>query len=160
MQLELHDQDYLKRTEQDATISSAISILENRARYTPGQMMLNPSHTRDYLRLKLSEKEHEVFFVIFLDNQHRLIKSEEMFQGTIDGASVYPREVAKVALECNAAAVILAHNHPSGVSEPSQADMRITEKLKSALLLLDIRILDHMIVGDTDVLSFAEKGLL
>ena len=89
-----------------------------------------------------------------------MIKFEELFQGTIDGASVYPREVVKKALALNAAAVILAHNHPSGLAEPSQADIRITDKLKSALLLVDIRVLDHMIVGDGEVLSFAESGIL
>jgi DNA repair protein RadC len=95
-----------------------------------------------------------------MDNQHRLIKYEELFFGTIDGASVHPREVVKHALKHNAAAVIFAHNHPSGVAEPSQADQRITDRLKSALLLVDVRVLDHMIVGDREVLSFAEKGLL
>jgi DNA repair protein RadC len=95
-----------------------------------------------------------------MDNQHRLIKYEELFFGTIDSASVHPREVVKHALKHNAAAVIFAHNHPSGVAEPSQADQRITDRLKSALLLVDVRVLDHMIVGDQEVLSFAEKGLL
>ena len=95
-----------------------------------------------------------------MDNRHRLIKYEELFFGTIDGASVHPREVVKHALKHNAAAVIFAHNHPSGVAEPSQADQRITDRLKSALLLVDVRVLDHMIVGDREVLSFAEKGLL
>ena len=95
-----------------------------------------------------------------MDNQHRLIKYEELFFGTIDGASVHPREVVKHALKHNAAAVIFAHNHPSGVAEPSQADQRITDRLKSALLLVDVRVLDHMIVGDREVLSFAENGLL
>jgi len=97
---------------------------------------------------------------MYLDNQHRLIKYEELFFGTIDGASVHPREVVKHALKYNAAAVIFAHNHPSGVAEPSQADQRITDRLKSALLLVDVRVLDHMIVGDKEVLSFAERGLL
>ena len=95
-----------------------------------------------------------------MDNQHRLIKYEELFFGTINGASVHPREVVKHALKHNAAAVIFAHNHPSGVAEPSQADQRITDRLKSALLLVDVRVLDHMIIGDREVLSFAEKGLL
>ncbi|MBT3710912.1 MAG: DNA repair protein RadC, partial [Gammaproteobacteria bacterium] len=102
----------------------------------------------------------EVFACLYMDNQHRLIKYEELFFGTIDGASVHPREVGKHALKHNAAAVIFAHNHPSGVAEPSQADQRITDRLKSALLLVDVRVLDHMIVGDREVLSFAENGLL
>ena len=93
---------------------------------------------------------------MFLDRQHRLISYEEMFFGTIDGASVHPREIARRSLEVNAAAVIFAHNHPSGVAEPSQADQRITERLKSALALLDVRVLDHLVVGDTEVTSFAE----
>jgi DNA repair protein RadC len=97
---------------------------------------------------------------MYLDNQHRLISYEELFFGTIDGASVHPREVVKRVLKHNAAAVIFAHNHPSGVAEPSQADRRITDRLKSALLLVDVRVLDHMIVGDQEVLSFAERGLL
>jgi DNA repair protein RadC len=125
-----------------------------------GEMLVNPLKTRRYLKSKLRSYDKEVFACLFLDNQHRVIGFEELFQGTIDGASVYPREVVKRALENNAAAVIFAHNHPSGLAEPSQADIRITDKLKSALLLVDIRVLDHMIVGDGEVLSFAETGLL
>ena len=123
-------------------------------------MISNPGTVRKFLKLKLTEQEREVFAVLFLDNQHRLIEYEELFFGTIDGASVHPREVAKSALKHNAAAVIFAHNHPSGLAEPSQADQRITDRLKSALSLLDIRVLDHMIVGDAAVFSFAERGLL
>ena len=125
-----------------------------------GETLLNPTRTRRFLKSKLRSYQQEVFACLFLDNQHRVIKFEELFQGTIDGASVYPREVVKKALKLNAAAVILAHNHPSGLSVPSQADIRITEKLKSALLLVDVRVLDHMIVGDGEFLSFAEAGLL
>ena len=102
----------------------------------------------------------EVFACLFLDNQHRLICYEEMFFGTIDGASVHPREVVKRTLFHNAAAIIFAHNHPSGVSEPSQADRRIAERLKAALSLVDVRVLDHMVIGDAEVTSFAERGLL
>ena len=97
---------------------------------------------------------------MYLDIQHRLLRYEELFFGTIDGASVHPREVVKRVLHHNAAAVILAHNHPSGIAEPSQADKHITQRLKSALMLIDVRVLDHMIVGDQEVLSFAERGLL
>lgn len=125
-----------------------------------GDAISDPGSTRAYLTGKLRGYSREVFACMFLDNQHRLIRYEELFFGTIDGASVHPREVVKRVLEYNAAAVIFAHNHPSGVAEPSQADRRITERLKSALLLIDVRVLDHMIVGDHEVLSFAERGFL
>lgn len=125
-----------------------------------GEVLQSPDKTRRFLKSRLRSYQQEVFACLFLDNQHRVIKFEELFRGTIDGASVYPREVVKKALAVNAAAVILAHNHPSGLAEPSQADIRITDKLKSALLLVDIRVLDHMIVGDGEVLSFAESGIL
>lgn len=115
------------------------------------------TNVKEYLALKLGAHEREVFAVMFLDSQHRLISFEEMFFGTIDAASVYPREVLKMALSHNAAAVIFAHNHPSGVPEPSQADKRITERLVEALKLVDIRVLDHIVVGESCV-SFAEKG--
>jgi len=125
-----------------------------------GNAISDPGATRNYLMGKLRAYPREVFACMYLDNQHRLIKYEELFFGTIDGASVHPREVVKRVLAHNAAAVIFAHNHPSGLAEPSQADKRITERLKSALLLVDVRVLDHMIVGDKEVLSFAERGLL
>lgn len=125
-----------------------------------GAAISDPGSTRRFLTSKLRGYSREVFACMFLDNQHRLIQYEELFFGTIDGASVHPREVVKRVLQHNAAAVIFAHNHPSGVAEPSQADQRITERLKSALLLVEVRVLDHMIVGDTEVLSFAERGLL
>jgi DNA repair protein RadC len=131
-----------------------------RAGFDRGEAITDPGVTRGYLKYKLGRYTREVFAVMFLDNQHRLISYEELFFGTIDGASVHPREVVVRALENNAAAVIFAHNHPSGVAEPSQADQRITDRLKSALLLVDIRVLDHMIVGEGEVLSFAERGLL
>lgn len=120
----------------------------------------DPSQTKSFLKSKLRHHSREVFACLYLDNQHRVIVFEELFFGTIDGASVHPREVLKRALRHNAAAVIFAHNHPSGVAEPSQADIRITDRLKSALQLVDIRVLDHMIVGEGEVLSFAERGLL
>jgi DNA repair protein RadC len=125
-----------------------------------GNALTSPDITRAYLSAQLRGLGHEVFACLFLDNQHRVIAWEELFRGTIDGASVYPREVAKRALRHNAAAIIFAHNHPSGVSEPSQADRHITEKLRQALNLFDIRVLDHFIVGDGQPYSFAEHGLL
>ena len=125
-----------------------------------GNLLLNPEATRRYLITTLGDLPHEVFCCLFLDTRHRLICYEELFQGTIDGASVHPREVVRRALHHNAAAVILAHNHPSGVAEPSDADQRITRRLKQALQLVDIRVLDHLVVGDRTVMSFAEHGLL
>jgi DNA repair protein RadC len=120
----------------------------------------NPKDTRDYLKARLRAYPHEVFACLFLDNRHRVICFEELFNGTIDGASVHPREVVKRALFHNAAAVILAHNHPSGVAEPSRADQSITQRLKEALSLVDIRILDHFVIGDSETVSFAERGLI
>ena len=125
-----------------------------------GTRLVSPEVTRDYLRLLLGEREHEIFCVIYLDNRNRVIECQELFRGTIDGASVYPREVVKEALSRNAAACILAHNHPSGVAEPSQADELITRRLKEALCLVDIRVLDHLIVAGGEVVSFAERGLI
>lgn len=125
-----------------------------------GAALNSPALVRDYLSSHLRHRPHEVFAALFLDNQHRLLVYEELFQGTIDGASVYPREVVKRALGHNAAALILAHNHPSGVAEPSQADRRITDRLRDALALVDIRVLDHLVVGDGEIVSFAERGWL
>ena len=125
-----------------------------------GETLGNPADTEAYLRARLRDREHEVFCCLFLDNRHRVLRFAELFRGTIDGTSVYPREVVKEALAENAAAVILAHNHPSGVAEPSQADERITRRLKSALELVDIRLLDHLIVGDGVATSLASRGLL
>jgi DNA repair protein RadC len=125
-----------------------------------GPPLANPRATREYLRIRLRDRDHEVFCCLFLDNRHRVIAFEEVFRGTIDGASVHPREVVKLALSRNAAAVILAHNHPSGVAEPSQADELITARLRDALALVDIRVLDHIVVGDGACVSFAERGLL
>jgi len=119
----------------------------------------SPEETRQFLATQLGSYPHEVFACLFLDNRNRVIAFEKMFHGTIDGASVYPREVVKLALKNNAAATIFAHNHPSGVAEPSQADEQITQRLKEALALVDIRVLDHFVVGD-EVVSFAERGLL
>ncbi|HEX7763977.1 MAG TPA: DNA repair protein RadC, partial [Cellvibrio sp.] len=120
-----------------------------------GDLLTSPDLVRSYLSAHLRHQPREVFAVLFLDNQNRLIIYEELFFGTIDGASVYPREVVRRALTHNCAAVILAHNHPSGVAEPSQADCRITQRLQAALDLIDVRVIDHMVVGDAEVISFA-----
>jgi len=125
-----------------------------------GNALTSPDLTRDYLASSLRGHTHEVFACLFLDNQHRVIEFEELFRGTIDGASVYPREVVKKVLAYNAAAVIFAHNHPSGIAEPSDADRYITQRLKHALNLIDIRVLDHFIIGDGEPFSFAENGLI
>lgn len=125
-----------------------------------GEAIRSPDDTRAFLQAKMRHLGHELFCCLYLDNRHRVLRFDEMFRGTIDGTSVYPREVVKEALVVNAAAVILAHNHPSGVAEPSQADERITQRLKSALELVDIRLLDHLIVGDGETTSMASRGLL
>lgn len=125
-----------------------------------GETLGSPSETRRFLLARLRDYPHEVFACLLLDNRHRVIAFEELFRGTIDAASVYPREVVKLALARNAAALIIAHNHPSGVAEPSRADERLTQRLKEALALVDIRLLDHFVIGDGDVVSFAERGLL
>lgn len=126
----------------------------------PGQAIRSPADTEAFLQARIRHLGHEVFCCLFLDNRHRVLRFDEMFRGTIDGTSVYPREVVKEALAVNAAAVILAHNHPSGVAEPSQADERITRRLKSALELVDIRLLDHLVIGDGRTTSMASRGLL
>lgn len=125
-----------------------------------GSALNSPAAVRDYLRLALGAREHEVFAVLFVDAQHRVIRCEELFRGTLTQTSVYPREIVKAALGANAAAVIFAHNHPSGVAQPSQADELLTRQLKQALALVDIRVLDHFIVAGGQCLSFAERGLL
>ncbi len=125
-----------------------------------GDAFENPAITRRFLSAKLRHKGHEVFGVLFLDNAHRVIAFEELFHGTINGASVYPRVVLQRALTHNAAAVIFAHNHPSGIAEPSTADRQITDTLCSVLLMVDIRVLDHFVIGESEAVSFAERGLL
>ena len=120
----------------------------------------SPNVVKDYLRLVLGGRQQEVFMVLFLDAQHRLIASEEMFHGTLTQTSVYPREVVKRALIHNAAAVMLSHNHPSGMSEPSNSDRMLTDALKQALGLVDVRVLDHIVIGEQEALSFAERGLI
>ncbi len=125
-----------------------------------GKALTSASDTRRYLSTRLRDYPYEVFSCLFLDTRHRVIEFEELFRGTIDGASVHPREVLRRALAHNAAAVILAHNHPSGIAEPSRADRHITERLTDALALVDVRVLDHLVVGDGEVVSFAERGWL
>ena len=132
--------------------------LEAEVRSKP--VLCNPDKTKTYVKAWLCRFPHEVFACLFLDNRHRIINNEILFTGTIDGASVYPREVVKRCLELNAAAIIFAHNHPSGIAEPSQADRQITHKLTQALALLDVRVLDHLVVGDKVVTSMAERGLM
>ena len=125
-----------------------------------GSALTSPEAVRDYLRLTLASLPHEAFVVLFLDSQHRLLAADELFRGTLAQTSVYPREIVKAALARNAAAVIFAHNHPSGVAEPSRADELLTQALKQALALVDIRTLDHFVVAGHRVVSFAERGLL
>ena len=142
----------------DEVLSQAWGVLADRVK--PGVTLSSPQDVKDYLRLEIGLLEHEVFCVVFLDAQHRVIELRQMFRGTVTQTSVYPREVVKEALQFNAAAVILAHNHPSGVPEPSRADEFLTQTLKSALLLVDVRVLDHLVVTATAVVSFAECGRL
>lgn len=144
---------------EDKVIAKALAILAKRMRVTDA--LNSPGAVRDYLRLLLAGREHEVFVVVLLDAQNRVLFVEEMFRGTLTQTSVYPREVVKVALAANAGSAIFAHNHPSGVSEPSRADESLTRVLKEALALVDVRVLDHFIVGAGAAhMSFAERGLL
>jgi len=141
------------------------AVLEIARRSVAGELAARPvfdapGKVKEYLALQLGSREHEVFAVLFLDAQTRLLRLEEMFRGTLTQTSVYPREVVKRALELGAAAVILAHNHPSGAAEPSRADEYLTQTLKSALALIDVRVLDHLVVGHGQIVSFAERGLL
>ena len=141
-----------------AIVEQALQLLAAEVRESDA--LSSPALVKDYLRLLLAERQHEVFVVVFLDTQHRVIAIEEMFRGTLSQTSVYPREVVKEALARNAGAVILAHNHPSGSTEPSRADEFLTQTLKAALALVDVRVLDHLVVTRTSVSSFAELGLL
>ena len=142
----------------DEVLSQAWGVLAERVK--PGVTLSSPQDVKDYLRLAIGMLEHEVFCVVFLDAQHRVIELRQMFRGTVTQTSVYPREVVKEALQLNSSAVILAHNHPSGVAEPSRADEHLTQTLKSALLMFDVRVLDHLIVTAASVLSMAERGLI
>lgn len=125
-----------------------------------GQILSSPRDAQDFLRAKLARLEHEVFAVLYLDNRHRVLAFEELFRGTINGTAVYPREVVKRALHHNAAALILVHNHPSGVAEPSRSDEVLTQRLREVLSLVDVRVLDHLVVGSEGVVSFADRGLV
>lgn len=143
----------------DRSIRRALRIIETRAR-KPGTPFTKAEQAGAYFRLRLAQLEHEVFSVAFLTEQHALIACEDMFRGSLTQASVYPREVVKRALELNAAAVVFAHNHPSGTSDPSRADELLTQALKSALALVSVRVLDHIVVTATDAVSMASRGLL
>lgn len=142
----------------DEVLKAARQVIGRRVRR--GTALTSPGVVRDYLRTKLASLEHEVFVTLLLDSQHRMLQYIELFRGTLAQTSVYPREVVKVALAHNAAAMILAHNHPSGVPEPSRADELLTQSLKQALSLVDVRVLDHFVVAGADIVSFAERGLI
>lgn len=151
-----------EKFDDESIIGQAIKLIQSKLK-TPGKALTNPNLVRDYLILHLAQFEEEHFSLVLLDSQHRVIGFENIFRGTIDGASVYPREVVKIALAHNAAAVIFAHNHPSGNPEPSNADLVLTGRLKESLALIDVHVLDHIIVGgcsQTLTVSFAERGLL
>ena len=164
----LHARDEQLATENGIGVSRiailrALPVLARRyfeATLPTGQAIRSPADTEAFLVARLRDLPHELFCCLYLDNRHRIIHFEELFRGTIDGTSVYPREVVKQALSVNAAAIILAHNHPSGVAEPSQADERITRRIKAALDLVDIRLLDHLIIGDGAAISLARRGIL
>ena len=143
----------------DQVIKRALRILDARMR-EPAAALTSPGAVRDYLRLLLHDRPHEVFVCVFLDSQNRVLAADELFRGTLAQTSVYPREVVKEALAHNAAAVIFAHNHPSGVAEPSRADELLTQALKQALALVDVRTLDHFVVAENQLISFAERGLM
>lgn len=147
------------RLSEKQVVQLAIDILESYLKES-GDVLTSPQAVKDFLRLHIELLEHEVFVVLFLDTRNRVIEFQQMFRGTINGASVHAREVVKAALSLNAAGVIFAHNHPSGVAEPSRADIQITERLKAALELVDVRVLDHFIIGHKQYISFAERGLL
>lgn len=141
------------------TIRAALTLLEAQLR-EPGESFTSSHALRDWLRLQLATQEREEFTALFLDNQHRLIAHETLFTGTINHTQVHPREIVKAALQHNAAAVVVAHNHPSGYAEPSQDDRNITGRISEALALVDIRLLDHMVIGGMEIVSFAERGWL
>lgn len=158
----IYEVDGLYKMRRPVSANELVTFAENLVseNFARTEVMANPGATKQFLRLNLGREEQEIFCAIFLDSQHRIIAFERLFLGTIDGASVYPREVVKAALKRNSAAVIFAHNHPSGVAEPSLADRQITRRLTDALALVDIRVLDHFVVGGTEIVSFAERGLL
>lgn len=143
---------------EDLILQQAQSIIENR--YIRGEQLLSPHAVCEYLKFKLAPLEHEVFAILLLDTQHRVLAYQELFRGTLNAVNIYPREIVKLSLQYNAGALILVHNHPSGEPEPSGADREITQKLKSALDLVDMQVLDHLIVAGTQVVSMAERGLV
>ena len=143
----------------DAVIAQALAIMESRLQ-DRCEILTSPQAVRDYLRLRIADREHEVFVCLFLDSQNRLIACEELFRGTLAQTSVYSREVVKAVLKHNAAAVVFAHNHPSGVAEPSRADELLTQTLKQALAIVDCKVLDHIVVAGAGSVSMAERGLL
>lgn len=148
----------LNDAEKQSVVTLAMKILA--VKYRAGMALSNPAETRNFLRLRLADQRNEVFGGLFLDNRHRIIAVRDLFQGTIDGASVHPRVVVQQAMEVNAAAMVFFHNHPSGVAEPSRADEMLTRRLKEALALVDVRVLDHFVVSAGESVSFAERGLL
>lgn len=148
-----------QRTREDRAIYRAMRLLEGRLR-EPGEMFGSPGAVRQFLTLRLAQEEREVFTALWLDAQHSMIAADDLFHGTLTQTSVYPREVVKRSLQLNAAAVIFAHNHPSGATEPSQSDKLLTDALKQALSLVEVRVLDHFIVARNRTLSFAEQNLL
>ncbi len=148
----------LSDVEKQSVVTLAMKVLT--IKHRAGRPLSSPQETRNYLRLRLTGYRNEVFGSLFLDNRHRIIALRELFQGTIDGASIHPRVVVQQALEVNAAALVFFHNHPSGVAEPSHADEAITRRLKDALALVDVRVLDHFVVSAGESVSFAERGLL
>ena len=148
----------MNRVEEDRLIYDALDILQKR--FQDRTVLDSPESVRDYLTVWLTEREQECFVALFLDTRHQVLGMKTMFRGTLDGATVYPREVVKEALRYNAGAVIFCHNHPSGVTEPSLADQAITRRLKEALGTIDIRVLDHFIVGGGDCVSMAERGMI
>ena len=149
----------LSKTEKSTVVALALAVLKQRWR--PGRALTSPGDIEGFLRLKLAGRRNEVFGVLYLDTRHRLIELDELFQGTVDGAAVYPRVVVQRSLEKNAAAAVVFHNHPcSGVAEPSEADRDITTKLSKALALIDVRLLDHLVVTDGGAVSMAERGWL
>ncbi|AYD64457.1 DNA repair protein RadC [Achromobacter sp. B7] len=152
------DQGRYLMTTADQILEAARQIIDQKIRR--GASFTSPSEVKDYLKAKLSGYEREVFAVMLMDTKHCLIEDVELFQGTIDQAAVYPREVVKLAMQHNAAAMIISHNHPSGNPEPSRADELLTKRLKEALALVDVRVLDHIIVAGNDATSFAERGLI
>lgn len=154
----VRDLTSLSSEEESALIERALELIKGR--FTRGELLSSATETKTFLQLHLAERCNELFAVIFLDNRNRVVAFEELFFGSIAGASVHPRVVVQRALHHNAAAVVFAHNHPSGIAEPSEADRAITRRLKDALLLIEVRTLDHFIVGSEGTYSFAENGLL